>query len=760
MYRISKNQQLTPDTYLLKVEAPRIANSAQPGQFVIVVIDKKGERIPLTICDFDLASGTITLVIKAIGKSTIRMVQLKEGDFLEDIVGPLGKPAAWTHTPLEELKTQKFVFIGGGVGIAPIYPQVKWLHERGVRADVIIGARSQNMLIFEDELRSMSDNLYVTTDDNTGKITGLVTDVLRDLIENKGIKYDKIIAIGPMIMMKFVVDVAKEFAIPSVVSLNSMMVDGTGMCGACRVTVGGKTRFTCVDGPEFDGELVDFDESMRRQALFATDFGRKFIENEEKNENHICHIGGITDVIPDRKKRVPVREQMAAIRKTNFNEVCFGYNAEEAILEAKRCLQCKKPFCVDGCPVRINIPEFIKCVAEGQFDEAAKVIDRDSALPAVCGRVCPQETQCEMKCILGRKGDPVSIGKLERFVGDWSREHQLILREPIPKNGHKIAVIGSGPAGITCAKELLIKGYEVTLFEALHEFGGVLVYGIPSFRLPKESVVKYEIENVRKLGAKFEKNVVVGKTISIDQLFNEEKFEAIFIGTGAGLPNFMNIPGENLNGVLSANEFLTRNNLLFAYKEGYDTPNFIGKNTTVVGGGNVAMDAARTALRLGAKVQIVYRRSEAELPARIEEVEHAKEEGIEFHLLCNPIEILPDDKGQVKGIKCIRMSLGEPDASGRRKPVEIPGSEFILETDMVIMGIGTSPNPMIANNTPGLEINKWKCIVIDEQTGQTSRERIFAGGDAVSGAATVILAMEAGKLAASSIDKFIQNDAI
>jgi len=535
------------------------------------------------------------------------------------------------------------------------------------------------------------------------------------------------------------------------------MVDGTGMCGACRVTVGGKTRFTCVDGPEFDGALVDFDETMRRQALVSTEFGRKFIEEEEKKEEHICHIGGVTDFIPDRKKRVPVREQAPDIRKANFSEVCFGYNAEEAVLEAKRCLQCKKPFCVEGCPVRINIPAFIKCVAEGQFDEAAKVIDRDSALPAVCGRVCPQETQCEIKCVLGRKGDPVSIGKLERFVGDWSREHQLILRDTAVKNGHKIAVIGSGPAGITCAKELSIKGYNVTVFEALHEFGGVLAYGIPSFRLPKESVVKYEIENVIKLGAKFEKDVVVGKTISIDHLLKEEGFEAVFIGTGAGLPNFMNIPGENLNGVLSANEFLTRNNLLFAYKEGYDTPNFVGRNTTVVGGGNVAMDAARTALRLGADVQIVYRRSEAELPARHEEVEHAKAEGIKFYMLCNPVEILPDDKGQVKGIKCIRMSLGEPDASGRRKPVEIPGSEFILETDMVIMGIGTSPNPLISNTTPGLEINKWQCIVIDEKTGQTSRERVFAGGDAVSGAATVILAMEAGKLAASSIDKFIQS---
>ncbi|MDL2309075.1 bifunctional dihydroorotate dehydrogenase B NAD binding subunit/NADPH-dependent glutamate synthase [Bacteroidales bacterium OttesenSCG-928-C03] len=757
MFVIKEKRFLTEDTFLAKVYAPRIANSAQPGQFVIVISDAKGERIPLTICDFDTTDGTITLVVKIIGHSTKKMSCLEVGEAFEDVVGPLGRPCEWLNHPLDELRKKQFVFVGGGVGIAPIYPQVKWLHEHGVAADVIIGARSKDMLILEDELRKVSGNLYVTTDDESGERQGLVTDVLKDLIDNEGKKYDEVIAIGPMIMMKFVVNVAKSYKIPSTVSLNSLMVDGTGMCGACRVTIGGKTKFTCVDGPEFDGELVDFEEALRRQAMAASKEGRKLMENEERAEQHVCHVGGVTEEQPDRKKRVPVRNQDPAKRVQNFDEVCYGYNAEEAVAEALRCYQCKKAPCISGCPVSINIPAFIKKVAEGDFEAAARIIDQDSALPAVCGRVCPQESQCEAPCIAGVKGDPIAIGKLERFVADWSREHQIVFDKPNQSNGIKVAVIGSGPAGITCAKELLMKGYEVTIFEALHEYGGVLVYGIPSFRLPKESVVRYEVENVKKLGATFEKDVIIGRTISIDDLFDKENFKAIFIGSGAGLPNFMNIPGENLNGVVSANEFLTRNNLLFAYKEGYDTPNYLGKKTAVVGGGNVAMDAARTAARLGAEVSIVYRRSEAELPARLEEVEHAKEEGINFYMLTNPIEITGNSEGWVNGMRCIRMELGEPDASGRRRPVPIENSEFILDTDFVIMSIGTSPNPLISNTTPGLEINKWGCIVADEATGRTSREGVFAGGDAVSGAATVILAMGAGKAAGKAMDEYLKS---
>ena len=455
--------------------------------------------------------------------------------------------------------------------------------------------------------------------------------------------------------------------------------------------------------------------------------------------------------------RVPVREQDPKVRATNFDEVCLGYNMEEAMEEASRCINCKNAKCIQGCPVSINIPAFVKAVKEGKITEAADIIAESSALPAICGRVCPQETQCEGKCIRGIKGDPISIGKLERFVADYSREHGYVPKKPETTNGKKVAIIGSGPAGLTCAGDLAKLGYEVTIFEALHEPGGVLTYGIPEFRLPKDEVVQKEIDNVRKLGVKIECNVVIGKSVTIDQLMEEEGFEAVFIGSGAGLPKFMGIPGENAVGVFSANEFLTRNNLMKAFRDDYDTPIFRGTKVAVVGGGNVAMDAARTALRLGATTYIVYRRSEAELPARVEEVHHAKEEGIIFHLLTNPTEILEDEKGWVKGMKCVRMELGEPDASGRRRPVVIPDSVFTLDVDTVIMALGTSPNPLISSTTEGLEINKWKCIVAEETNGQTSKNGVFAGGDAVTGAATVILAMEAGKAGAKGIHEYLSN---
>ena len=455
--------------------------------------------------------------------------------------------------------------------------------------------------------------------------------------------------------------------------------------------------------------------------------------------------------------RVPVREQDPKVRATNFDEVCLGYNMEEAMEEASRCINCKNAKCIQGCPVSINIPAFVKAVKEGKITEAADIIAESSALPAICVRVCPQETQCEGKCIRGIKGDPISIGKLERFVADYSREHGYVPKKPETTNGKKVAIIGSGPAGLTCAGDLAKLGYEVTIFEALHEPGGVLTYGIPEFRLPKDEVVQKEIDNVRKLGVKIECNVVIGKSVTIDQLMEEEGFEAVFIGSGAGLPKFMGIPGENAVGVFSANEFLTRNNLMKAFRDDYDTPIFRGTKVAVVGGGNVAMDAARTALRLGATTYIVYRRSEAELPARVEEVHHAKEEGIIFHLLTNPTEILEDEKGWVKGMKCVRMELGEPDASGRRRPVVIPDSEFTLDVDTVIMALGTSPNPLISSTTEGLEINKWKCIVAEETNGQTSKNGVFAGGDAVTGAATVILAMEAGKAGAKGIHEYLSN---
>jgi glutamate synthase (NADPH/NADH) small chain len=459
----------------------------------------------------------------------------------------------------------------------------------------------------------------------------------------------------------------------------------------------------------------------------------------------------------DVLKKVPVREQEPKVRATNFEEVCLGYNMEEAQEEASRCLKCKNPQCQKGCPVAIDIPAFIKEVEDGNIEEASKIIGRSSALPAVCGRVCPQESQCEGKCIRGIKGEPISIGKLERFVADWARENGIEPEAPAPANGKKVAVIGSGPSGLTCAGDLAKLGYDVTIFEALHEAGGVLVYGIPEFRLPKDTVVKHEIENVKKLGVKIETNVVVGQSTKIDELLNEEGFDAVFIGSGAGLPRFMGIPGESANGVFSANEYLTRSNLMKAFNEDYDTPIVAGKKVAVVGGGNVAMDAARTALRLGAEVHIVYRRSEEELPARVEEVHHAKEEGVIFDLLTNPVEIFEDEKGWVKGMKCIRMELGEPDASGRRSPVEVPGSEFELDVDTVIMSLGTSPNPLISSTTVGLDTDRRKCIVADE-TGKTSKEGVYAGGDAVTGAATVILAMEAGKAGAKGIHEFLSKN--
>lgn len=455
--------------------------------------------------------------------------------------------------------------------------------------------------------------------------------------------------------------------------------------------------------------------------------------------------------------RVPVEEQDAKVRATNFDEVCLGYTAEEAMREASRCLNCKNPKCRSGCPVAIDIPAFIAEVKEGNFAKAAEIIGEASALPAVCGRVCPQETQCEGKCILGIKGDPVAIGKLERFVADWARENGIEPVMPKEKNGRKVAVIGSGPAGLTCAGDLARMGYDVTIFEALHEAGGVLVYGIPEFRLPKQTVVAHEVENVKKLGVKIETDVIIGKSVTIDELMQEEGFEAVFIGSGAGLPKFMGIPGEQANGVFSANEFLTRNNLMKAFRDDYDTPIHRGRKVAVVGGGNVAMDAARTALRLGAETYIVYRRSEAELPARVEEVHHAKEEGVQFHLLTNPKEILVDEDGWVKGIRCVKMELGEPDESGRRRPVEVAGSEYDIEVDTVIMSLGTSPNPLISSTTKGLDVNRWKCIVADENNGATSKEGVYAGGDAVTGAATVILAMGAGKAAAAGIDQYLKN---
>ena len=760
MYKILKKKWLSKNICLMEVEAKDLALSAKPGQFLIVKKDEFGERIPLTICDYDVEKGTVTIVFFVLGKSTKDIGTLEEGEYFQDVVGPLGVESEFLHEDLEVLKNKKVLFVGGGVGTAPIYPQVKWFAKNGLKADVIVGAKTKELLILEDELKNVADNLYIATDDGSYGFHGLVTDVIDDLIKNQNKHYDHVVAIGPMIMMKFVCLKTKEYGIKTTVSLNPLMVDGTGMCGACRVRIGDKIKFACVDGPEFDGHLVDFDEAMRRQNMYKTEEGRAMLRKSDGATHSAkdCPIDSHEEQdlksLP-KNKRVPVREQDPKVRATNFKEVTFGYTLEEAKREASRCLNCKNPLCMQGCPVSINIPAFIQEIKNGNIEEAGKILMTYTSLPAVCGRVCPQETQCEGKCILGIKGEAVAIGKLEKFVGDYLLKNPIEIKVP-EKNGHKVGVIGSGPAGLTVAGDLAKMGYDVTIFEALHKTGGVLTYGIPEFRLPKDEVVQKEIENIKKLGVKFKTNEIIGKTKLIDKLLDEEGFDAVFIGSGAGLPKFMNIPGENLNGVLSANEFLTRVNLMKGYLDNYETPVKVGEKVAVIGGGNVAMDAVRTAKRLGAEAHIVYRRSEKDFPARLEEVHHAEEEGVIIDPLTLPKEILGNEKGEVIGMRCIHTKLGEPDASGRASFIEIPESEFIMEVDTVIMALGTSPNPLISSTTKNLETNRWKCIVADD-FGQTSREGVFAGGDAVSGAATVILAMGAGKKSAKAIDEYIKS---
>ena len=751
MYKILKKKQLTGNIILMDIEAPWIARSGQPGQFVIVIPHDRGERVPLTICDTDIQRDAVTIVYQIVGESTQRLAALNEGDSIFTIVGPLGNKGEIMNMP--DLKS--VLFVAGGVGTAPVYPQVKWANRQGIKCDVIIGARNKELIFFEEQMRSVCNNLYLMTDDGTCGEKGLVTDKIRQLVES-GHRYDCCVAIGPLPMMKFVSLLTKQYNLPTIVSLNSMMVDGTGMCGACRITVGDKVRFTCVDGPEFDGHLVNFDEAIKRLA--KPDLTRYRIATSE--EGHHCNLTAsvetqIESELQSRKRQKP-REQAPDDRIHNFDEVSKGFTEEQAVAEASRCLHCKKPLCVSQCPVSIRIPDFIAAVKQRDFAEAARIIACDSALPAVCGRVCPQETQCEGACILGHKGEPIAIGALERFVADWNREHATEKTEKKTDTDapakQKVAIVGSGPSGLTCAGDLAKMGYQVTIFEALQHPGGVLVYGIPEFRLPKQKVVAPEIENLKRLGVEIITNVVVGRSVTIDELIEKQHFDAIYIASGAGLPKFMGIPGETLVGVISANELLTRTNLMHGYDENYDTPIVLGRKVAVVGGGNVAMDAARTARRLGCDVTVVYRRGEQDMPARQEEVHHAKEEGIHFCFQTNPVAVLDDGKGNVSAIRLVRMAMGEPDASGRRRFTEIEGSEYDLETDNLIVALGTSPNPLIKTTTPGLDTQPWGGIVADAD-GRTSRPCIFAGGDAVSGAATVILAMGAGRQAAKAIDK-------
>lgn len=741
----------------LEVEAPLIARSRKAGHFVIVRVGEKGERMPLTIAEADVKKGTITLVVQEVGLSSTKLCQLEVGDYITDVVGPLGQA---TH--IEKFGT--VVCAGGGVGVAPMLPIVQALKAAGNRVITVLAGRTKELIILEKEMRASSDEVIIMTDDGSYGQKGLVTEGVEAVIKRE--KVDKCFAIGPAIMMKFVCLLTKKYNIPTDVSLNTIMVDGTGMCGACRITVGGKTKFVCVDGPEFDGHQVDFDEMLKRMGAFKDIEQKEIHKLDHLEEAHVAALNDRTASWREELRKAMKPKERTAIPRVKMNEldpeyrshtrleeVNQGLTAEQARTEASRCLDCANPTCMTGCPVGINIPSFIKNIERGEFLEAAKVLKETSALPAVCGRVCPQEKQCESKCIHLKMGhEAVAIGYLERFAADYERESgQISLPEVAQPNGIKVAVIGSGPAGLSFAGDMAKLGYAVTVFEALHEIGGVLKYGIPEFRLPNK-IVDVEIENLSKLGVTFVKDCIVGKTISVEDL-KADGFQGIFVASGAGLPNFMNIPGENSINIMSSNEYLTRVNLMDAANPESDTPVAFGKRVAVIGGGNTAMDSVRTAKRLGAeKAMIIYRRSEQEMPARLEEVKHAKEEGVEFLTLHNPIEYLADEKGRVKQVVLQKMELGEPDASGRRSPVPIPGATETLDIDLAIVSVGVSPNPIVPHSIPGLELGRKGTIAVNENM-ESSIPMIYAGGDIVRGGATVILAMGDGRRAAAAMHR-------
>ena len=777
MNKIVRKEQFSEKVFLFEIEAPLIAQSRKAGNFVIVRVDQKGERMPLTIAAADTERGTITLVVQVVGLSSKKLCALGVGDSVADVVGPLGNP-----TRIENYGT--VVCAGGGLGVAPMLPIIQALKKAGNRVLSVMAGRSKDLIILEDKVRESSDEVIIMTDDGSYGEKGVVTVGMEKFFEQEHV--DKVFAIGPPIMMKFSNLTAQKHGIPCEVSLNTIMVDGTGMCGACRLTIGGKTKFVCIDGPEFDGALVDWDEMFKRMGTFK----RAEQEELEHYEEHLAGsevvngTNGVNEPINPMEPITPTEPLDAEWRKhlrssmkpkerlaiprvvmpeldpvyratTRTEEVNIGLTKEMAMQEAKRCLDCAKPSCVEGCPVNIDIPGFVKNIERGDILAAARVLKKTSSLPAVCGRVCPQEKQCESKCIhLKMNSKPVAIGYLERFAADYERESgNICLPEIAPSNGIKIAVVGSGPAGLSFAGDMVKMGYDVYVFEALHEIGGVLKYGIPEFRLPNR-IVDVEINNLARMGVHFQTDVIVGKTISVEQL-EKLGFRGIFVGSGAGLPNFMNIPGENSINIMSSNEYLTRVNLMDAANPTTDTPINFGKNVLVVGGGNTAMDSCRTAKRLGGNVTLVYRRSEQEMPARLEEVKHAKEEGINFLTLHNPIEYKADEKGAVCQAVLQVMELGEPDASGRRSPVPVEGKTVTLDVDQVIVAVGVSPNPLVPKSIEGLELGRKNTIVVNELM-QSNRQEIFAGGDIVRGGATVILAMGDGRRAAQSMDEYLQ----
>ena len=762
MNKIISKRFFSENVAEIVVEAPLIARSRKAGHFVIVRVDKNGERMPLTISDADLEQGTITLVVQRIGVSSSKLCALEAGDYVADLVGPLGKA-----TDIRNFGT--VVCACGGVGAAPMLPIAQALKAAGNRVITVLAARNRELIILHDQLAAVSDEVIVMTDDGSMGQKGLVTEGVEQVINREQV--DKCVTIGPAIMMKFVALTTKKYNIPTEASLNTIMVDGTGMCGACRVTVDGKTKFVCVDGPEFDAHKVDFDEMLSRLRQYKTEEVMAYEESLHGDTPHHTATPAASpfasielhEVAPFEGKakdrvaipRVKMNELAPTVRiQSLYKEVNQGLTFDQAVTEAHRCLNCKNPTCVEGCPVNINIPGFIKQLEIGNLAAAAEIIAESSTLPAVCGRVCPQEKQCESKCIHLKMGhQPVAIGYLERFVADNAPKAESGIGNRDSQNGKKIAVVGSGPAGLAFAGDMAKFGYEVTVFEALHEIGGVLKYGIPEFRLPNRIVDK-EIDGLRALGVTFQTDTIIGKTLSIQDL-QDEGFLGIFVGSGAGLPRFMGIPGENLNGVMSCNEYLTRVNLMNAASEESDTPIMKAKNIAVIGGGNTAMDAVRTAKRLGAEHAIVvYRRSEDEMPARIEEVRHAKEEGVEFMTLHNPIEYHADENGRVKEAVLQVMELGEPDESGRRSPVAVEGKTVTIPVDEVIVSVGVSPNPLIPSSVEGLEVSRRGTIVVNDQM-QSSIPTLFAGGDIVRGGATVILAMADGRKAAKEMHEYL-----
>lgn len=732
-----------------EVYSPLIATKARAGQFVMLRVTELGERIPLTIVDRDPQAGAITLIIQAVGKTTRLLCELEPGEKILDILGPLG-------TPSEIENYGRALIVAGGVGAAVAFPVAKALKEAGNHVTAIVGARSKDLIILKDEFEAISDEVYFTTDDGSFGFHGFTSMQLQQLLDH-GARFDYALAVGPVPMMRSIADITKPYQIPTKVSLNPIMVDGTGMCGGCRVQVGDQVRFTCVEGPEFDGHLVDFDTLQIRNSTY------NHLETCRLEPKLVEIQTELPEPIAEPKARQVMPELPAAERIHSFNEVALGFTDTQARLEAARCLQCKNPRCVDGCPVSVKIPQFIQLILEDKLTESALLVLKDNTLPRVCGRVCPQTEQCEGACILNKKGKAIAIGALERYVSDYLAEHPVEKEKTkIEPTGYKVALVGSGPASLSCAGDLIKAGHDVTVFEAFHDFGGVLRYGIPEFRLPK-AIVGKEVQQLADQGVKFVPDLLVGATLTIQDLLQRDGFDALFIGTGAGLPNFLHVPGENLIGIYSANEFLTRVNLMKAYLYPQaDTPilDMTDKRVAVIGGGNTALDSARVALRLGAsQASIIYRRSEAEMPGRFEEIEHAKAEGVNFEFLRNPIEFLGDQEGHLSGIRLIKMELGEPDASGRRRPISIPDSAYEIPIDVVIIAIGNSSNPIIQRTTPELKFDRYGHLVVDPETMETSLPGVYAGGDIVTGGATVILAMGAGRKAAVAINRMLSEKA-